>query len=155
MPTFEPDRGDGYALWTGGALIAEGLLVAISRILTLVYVVALQANQPDSRRMAGHEYVPFVLSGIAIVGIVVWAGAQLRRTPSGAWRAGRLPARAILVLAGILNAALVALAVAGILRKGPHVEGVVAWAVAGIVALSVVIGLIRDAAGLARPTGGR
>jgi hypothetical protein len=153
VATFRPDPGDAYARLVGGTLVAEAILVGVFRVLTLVYVVAVQVYRPDEEHLARTAYLPFVLSAVAYVVILAWAGGQLRTNPAGAWRSASVPGRVDLVLAGLLNAVLLAWAVWALVRPGAHAtEGLVAWIVAVVVALSVLIGLIRDAAGLARPT---
>ena len=147
------DRGDPFARWVGGALMAEALLLAVARLLTLVYVVAVQANRPDEEHLRKIVYVPYVLISITLVAILVWAGAQLRRSPGGAWRVARVTGRIDLVLAGALNAYLVTMAVLGVLSRDPgQSDPLVAWLVTGFVALAIVVGLVRDAARRAGPT---
>lgn len=153
MDWTDQDRGDPFARWVGAALIAEGLLLAAARLLTLVYVVAGQTYRPDSEHLKQIAYVPYVLISIGLVTILAWAGAQLRRTPKGAWHSARVPGRIDLALAAALNAYLVALAVLGVLSREPgQGEPLVAWAVTGLVSLAVVVGVVRDAARRTRPT---
>ena len=153
MAWTDQDGGDPFTKWVGGALMAEALLLAVARLLTLVYIVAVQANRPDEEHLRRIVYVPYVLISIGLVAILVWAGAQLRRTPRGAWREARVSGRIDLALAGALNAYLVALAVIGVLSRHPgQSDPLVAWFVVGVVSLTVVVGLVRDAARRARPT---
>jgi hypothetical protein len=147
------DRGDPFARWIGAALIAEAVLIAMARVLTLVYVVAVQVYRPDEEHLKRIVYVPYVLISIGIVVILAWAGGQLRRTPAGAWREARVAGRIDLALAAAMNVYLVTLAVVGVFsRDQGEGEALVAWLVTGVVALTVVVGLVRDAAGRARPT---
>jgi hypothetical protein len=156
VATFRPDPGDGFARLVGAILVAQAVLVGVSRLLTLVYVVAGQVYRPDEEHVARSAYLPYVLSAIAFVAILGWAGGQLRSTPGGAWRAGRVPARVDLVLAALLNAVVLGWAIVELIHAGRHApEGIAAWAVAAAVTLAVLAGMIRDAAGLARPTAAR
>jgi hypothetical protein len=146
------DRGDPFARSVGAALVCEACLLAASRLFTLIYVVASEVNLPDKHRSPGSLFLTYFLTSIALVTVLSWAGAQLRRTPEGAWRAARILGRIDLVLAGLLNAALAAWA-ATKLSSGPGgVEGVAAWVLTALVALVIVAGLLRDLAGRARPT---
>jgi hypothetical protein len=156
VATFRPDPGDAFARLVGATLVTEAVLLGISRLLTLVYLVAGQVYRPDEEHLAKTSYVPFLAIAVALVAVLGWAGAQLRRTPEGAWRAGGVAARIDLVLAGVLNAIVLVRAVMALLSAGHHpVEAYVAWAVAVVATLMVLTGLIRDAAGLARPRAAR
>lgn len=150
------DRGDAFARSVGAALIAEALLLLASRIFTLIYAVAHEVNVPDEHRTPTIAFALFLLISIVPVTALSWAGGQLRRTPAGAWRAAGWPGRVALALAGIVNVALATWAGVHLASLGSGgTEGLVAWVLATAVGLLAVVGLVRDAAGRARPTGDR
>jgi hypothetical protein len=156
VATFRPDPGDAFARLVGALLVAEAVLLGISRFLTLVYIVAGQVYRPDEEHLAKTAYLPFLLIAVTFVAILGWAGGQLRRTPAGAWRAGGVAARIDLALAGALNAVVLVWAIVALSRSGHHpIEAIVTWAVGIAVTLTILTGLVRDAAGLARPTAAR
>jgi hypothetical protein len=156
MEWAQHDRGDAFARSVGAALIVEAALISMSRILTFVFVVASEVNRPDEEHLSNTVLLLFALIGIALMAMLVFAGAQLRRRPGGAWRAAGPVGRLDLVLAGILNVALTAMAVEKLFPSGSlGGESIAAWALTAIVGASVVVGLVRDAAGRARPTAER
>lgn len=152
MAWSERDRGDPFARTVGALLVTEGSLLAATRLLTLVYVIARDAYASDSARASKTVYLTFALASILLASILCGAGFQLRRTPAGAWGGARLVGRINLALAGILNVAF-AIWAGTKLSAGPDgAEAVAAWLIMVAVALAVVAGLVRDAAGRARPT---
>jgi hypothetical protein len=156
MEWAQQDRGDAFARSVGAALIVEAGLLAVSRILTFIFVVASEVNRPDEEHLAKSLLLLFALIGIALVAILIYAGAQLRRTPGGAWRVAGPVARLDLVVAGLLNVALAASAVENLIRSGSLAGGsIAAWVFTAVVGLGVAVGLVRDAAGRARPTAER
>ena len=153
MEWTERDRGDLVARSVGAALFAEAGLLAVSRLLTFVYIVAVQVNISDEDHLPKTMYVPFLLSSILLVTILIGAGAQLRRAPGYAWGSTGLLGRVDLALAGALNLALAAWACLNFVSSAPlGAESRVAWILAGLLGLAVVVGLVRVTAGRARPT---
>jgi hypothetical protein len=153
MEWIEPDHGDAFARSVGAALIAESVLLLASRIFTLVYSVANEVNVPDKHRTPTSTLALYLLFSIVPFVALAWAGGQLRRTPAGAWREASWPGRVALALAGVVNVALGTWAGMHLASSGPAgKEGLVAWLLTIVVALLVVVGLVRDAAGRARPT---
>jgi hypothetical protein len=149
---IEQDRGDLLDRWVGGVLVAEAFLLMASRIFTLIYNVAQEVNLPDKHRTRPIIFLLFLLISIVPVSILAWAGGQLRRTPGGAWRVATLPGRLDLAAAGLLNVVLATWASVNLVSAGSlGTEGLVAWLLTGLFALVVVVGLVRDAAGRARP----
>src|SRR4249919_2332302 len=78
-------RGARFGRVVGAILITEGVLVAILRFLSLVYVVASEAYNADRFRTPLSHFLPSVLISGAVAFALVWAGSFLRREPSGAW----------------------------------------------------------------------
>lgn len=152
MEWIEQDRGDLLDRWVGGVLVAEAFLLMASRLFTLIYSVAQEVNLPDKHRTRPVIFLLVLLVSVVPVSILAWAGGQLRRTPGGAWRAATLPGRLDLAVAGILNVMLATWAGVTLVSAGSlGTEGLVAWLVAAFLAIVVVVGLARDAAGRARP----
>jgi divalent metal cation (Fe/Co/Zn/Cd) transporter len=153
MEWVEPDRGDPFARSVGAALVGEAFVLVASRIFTLIYSVAREVDVPDKHRTPATTFLLFTLISIVLVTILSWAGGQMRRTPSGAWRAASLPGRVDLAVASLLNVALVSLAVAKLTSsESLGGEALIAWLLTAAMALAVVVGIVRDAAGRARPT---
>lgn len=153
MEALEQDPGDAFSRGAGAALIGEAILLAATRLFTLVYVVAREVDIPDKHRTQGSRYLVFSAMSIALVVALAWAGAQMRRTPSGAWRAAGIRGRADLVVAGILNVGLATWAIAHLFSQTSKTgSATVAWILAAALALGIAAGLLRDAAGRARPT---
>ena len=136
----------------GAVLIAEGIVVAILRLLTLVYVVASEAYSADRFRTPMSRFLPWVLISIGVTVLLVWAGSLLRRAPEGAWAEVGLDARIDLAVAFLLNFGALVSAALGVARSPSTVEGWLTWVAIGLVSLVAVIGLARDA--VARPPTG-
>lgn len=146
---MEPARSreEGLALGVGALLIAEGALVAAVRFFQLVYVVAGEAERSDRSRIPLPRLLPWLLATGVIVAILVGAGARFRRDPSGAWRGSRLVSRAMVVLAGLLNAVALARAVGALVRGPGTSEGLITAIIIAIASLSIIVGIVWDAAG--------
>ena len=142
----DADRGYRFSRFTGGLLIAEGVLVAAVRVITLVYVLAREAYVADRFRTPLPEFIPWLLTSIALVMTLVWAGALLVRTPDGAWREARVVGRVVLVAACAFNVAGIVWAASGLIRSPASVEGLVSWLVVGLASATAALGLICDAA---------
>lgn len=125
-------------------MITQGVLVAILRLLSIVYVIASEAYNADRFRTPPSHLLPWVLVTIVVTFVLVWAGSFLRREPSGAWAQVGRDARIVLVAAGLLNVAALATAVAGLARTPATVEGALTWVAIAVTAAVVLVGLIRD-----------
>jgi hypothetical protein len=142
-----PDAPSGrFARFVGAILIAQGVLVAILRLLSFVYVVASEAYNADRFRTPPSHFLPWVLITMVVTFVLVWAGSFLRREPGGAWAHVGLNARIALVAACGLNVAALAIAVAGLIGSPATVEASVVWIAIGVTSLVVMVGLVRDVA---------
>jgi hypothetical protein len=140
-----PDAPSGwFGRFVGGILITEGVLVAILRFISLVYVVASEAFNADRFRTPLSDFPPSVLIAGVITFALIWAGSFLRREPSGAWTEVGTVARAVLVIACQLNVAALAMAVAGLVATPATVEGSLTWIVIGATSTVAIVGLVRD-----------
>ena len=137
-------RGGRFGLLVGAILITEGVLVAMLRFLSLVYVVASQAYNADRFRTPLSHFLPSVLIAGVVTFVLVWAGSFLRREPTGAWADVGTDARVVLVLAGVLNVASLARAVAGLIASPATVEGALAWIAITMTSVVAIAGLVRD-----------
>jgi len=155
-PTDTPRMLIAKRAWVGrlvGAiLIAEGIVVAILRLLTLVYTVASEAYSADRFRTPLPRFLPWVLISIGVTALLVWAGSLLRRAPEGAWAGVGVDARIDLAAACLLNVGALVSAALGLARSPSTVEGWLTWIAIALVSLGAVIGLARDAV-LRPPTG--
>lgn len=144
--------------FVGALLITEGVLVAILRFISLVYVVASEAYNADRFRTPLSHYLPSVLISGVVTFVLVWAGSFLRREPSGAWAEVGPAARVALVAACLLNVAALAAAVEGLVRPPATVEGLLTWIAIGVTSVVAIVGLVRDVvrsrAGSGRGTAG-
>ena len=116
-------RSGRFGRFVGAILITEGVLVAILRFLSLVYVVASEAYNADRFRTPLSHFLPSVLIAAVAAFALVWAGSFLRREPTGAWAEVGRDARVVLVAAGLLNVAGLATAVAGLMAIAGHRRG--------------------------------
>ena len=140
-----PDaRSERFGRFVGALLITEGVLVAILRFLSLVYVVASEAYNADRFRTPLSHYLPSVLTTAVATFVLVWAGSFLRREPDEAWAAVGTDARVALVAALLLNGAALATAVTGLARSPATLEGALAWIAIAAISLMVIAGLVRD-----------
>jgi hypothetical protein len=144
----------GRARLVGAALIAEALLVAATRLLTLVYVVARQAYVADRFRSPLRDFAPWLLGSVAVVAVLLWAGTRFRTAPEGPWR-GSGPATRVAMLAALaLNVAACVRGVggfAGSLDRGAQV--LVAWGLLAAVCGGVSVGIVTTAGFLAARNG--
>lgn len=141
-----PDaRGERFGRFAGALLITEGVLVAILRFISLVYVVASEAYNADRFRTPLSHHLPSVLVATVAAFALVWSGSFLRREPKGAWAAVGTDARVALVAAGLLNAAALTIAVSGMIRSPASVEELLAWVAIAATSGVVIVGLLRDA----------
>ena len=141
------DHEDRFGKLVGAILITEGVLVAISRLLTMVYLLAREAYASDGSRVPLTTFLPWLLVSGLVIAVLLWAGSLLRRTSDGAWRAAGIAARIDLVLAGVLNTAAVGWAFVGLLRtSAPGLEARGAWLLLAATSATVVVGIVRDAA---------
>ena len=141
MPVTKDER---VGRFVGATLITEGVLVAILRLLSLVYVVASEAYNADRFRTPLSHFLPSVLISGGVTFALVWAGSFLRREPSGAWAEVGPAARVALVAACLLNFAALAAAVDGLVRSPATVEGSLAWIAIGVTSVIAIVGLVRD-----------
>ena len=137
-------RSARFGRLVGATLITEGVLVAILRFLSFVYVVASEAYNADRFRTPMSELLPSLLIAAIATFVLVWAGSFLRREPTGAWAEVGRDARVVLVAAGLLNVAALATAVSGLARSPATVEGALAWIAIAVTAVVVLLGLVRD-----------
>ena len=107
-------RSGRFGRVVGAILITEGVLVAILRFLSLVYVVASEAYNADRFRTPLSHFLPSVLIAGVVAFALVWAGSFLRREPTGAWAEVGPDAHVALVAACLLNVAALAAAVDGL-----------------------------------------
>jgi hypothetical protein len=145
LPRVPETKRERFGRLVGGILITEGVVVAIPRFLTLVYVVASEAYSADRFRTPLPDFIPWVLITVAVSGALVWAGSLLRRAPGGAWGEVGLAARIDLVAACLLNLAALAWAASGLRRSPSTIEGSLTWIALGLVSLLSIVGLVRDA----------
>lgn len=139
------DRGDRFGRFTGGLLIAEGLVVAALRVITLVYLLAREAYVADRFRTPLPDFIPWLLTSVALVTALEWAGSLLLRTPEGAWSGSRVVGRVVLVTAAVFNLAGLVWAVSGLIGSPASVSGLVSWLVVGLVSATAAFGVARDA----------
>ena len=137
-------RSGRFGRFVGATLITEGVLVAILRFLSLVYVVASEAYNADRFRTPLSHFLPSVLIAAVVAFALVWAGSFLRREPTGAWAEVGPDARVVLVAACLLNVAALATAVAGLVRSPATVEGALTWVVIAVSSVVAIVGLVRD-----------
>ena len=137
-------RNGRFGRFVGAILITEGVLVAILRFLSLVYVVASEAYNADRFRTPLSHFLPSVLIAAVAAFALVWAGSFLRREPTGAWAEVGRDARVVLVAAGLLNVAGLATAVAGLMGSPATVEGALTWVVIAVSSVVAIVGLVRD-----------
>ena len=137
-------RSGRFGRFVGATLITEGVLVAILRFLSLVYVVASEAYNADRFRTPLSHFLPSVLIAAVAAFVLVWAGSFLRREPTGAWAEVGRDARLVLVAAGLLNVAALATAVAGLMGSPATVEGALTWVVIAVSSVVAIVGLVRD-----------
>jgi hypothetical protein len=137
-------RSERLGRVVGATLITEGVLVAILRFLSLVYVVASEAYNADRFRTPLSHFLPSVLIATVAAFVLVWAGSFLRREPTGAWADVGLDARIVLVAAGLLNVVALATSVAGLASSPATVEGALAWIAIAVTSVVVIVGLVRD-----------
>ncbi len=146
MPETKPEaKKERFGRLVGGILITEGVVVAILRFLTLVYVVASEAYSADRFRTPLPDFIPWVLITVAVSGALVWAGSLLRRAPGGAWGEVGLAGRIDLVAACLLNVVALVWAVSGLTRGPSTIEGSFTWIALCVVSLIAIVGLVRDA----------
>jgi hypothetical protein len=140
-----PDARSGrFGRIVGAILITEGVLVAILRFLSLVYVVASEAYNADRFRTPLSHFLPSMLITMVATFVLVWAGSFLRREPTGAWADVGPDARIVLVAAGLLNAAAFATAVVGLTGSPATVEGALTWIAIAVTSVIAIVGLVRD-----------
>jgi hypothetical protein len=137
-------RSGRFGRFVGATLITEGVLVAILRFLSLVYVVASEAYNADRFRTPLSHFLPSVLIAAVAAFVLVWAGSFLRREPTGAWAEVGRDARVVLVAAGLINVAALATAVAGLMGSPATVEGALTWVVIAVSSVVAIVGLVRD-----------
>jgi hypothetical protein len=143
----------GRARLVGAALIAEALLVAATRVLTLVYVVARETYVADRFRTPFRDFLPWLLVSAALVAVLLWAGVRYRMTPEGPWRGGGVGGRVAMVGALALNAAACVRGLAGLLGsvdRGAQVR--VAWGLLAAVCGAVSVGIVAAAGVLGAKT---
>lgn len=128
----------------GATLITEGVLVAILRFLSFVYVVASEAYNADRFRTPMSDFLLSLLIAAVATFVLVWAGSFLRREPAGAWAGVGRDARVVLVAAGLLNVAALATAVTGLARSPATFDGALTWIAIAVTAVVVIVGLVRD-----------
>jgi len=138
-------RGGRFGRVVGVLLITEGVLVAILRFLSFVYVLASEAYNADRFRTPLSHFLPSLLIAAAATFVLVWAGSFLRREPLGAWVEVGPAGHVAIVAAGLLNVAALATAVTGLARSPATVEGAVTWIALAVTAVVVIVGLVRDA----------
>ena len=139
-----PARSARFGRLVGATLITEGVLVAILRVLSFVYVVASEAYNADRFRTPLSHFLPSVLIAAVAAFVLVWAGSFLRREPTGAWAEVGRDARVVLVAAGLINVAALATAVAGLMGSPATVEGALTWVVIAVSSVVAIVGLVRD-----------
>ena len=137
-------RSGRFGRFVGAILITEGVLVAILRFLSLVYVVASEAYNADRFRTPLSHFLPSLLIAAAAAFVLVWAGSFLRREPTGAWADVGPVARVVLVASGLLNVAALGTAVAGLVASPATVEGALTWIAIAAAAVVAIVGLVRD-----------
>lgn len=145
MPDPKWNPRERFSRLVGAVLITEGVLVAILRFLSLVYVVASQAYNADRFRTPLPAFLPWVLITAVVSFVLIWAGSFLRRTPEGAWAEVGTAARVDLIGACLLNIVALAWAVAGLARSPEQIEGTIVWVVVCLASLTSIVGIIRDA----------
>jgi predicted transporter len=144
VPAARSARGGRFGRFVGAILITEGVLVAILRFLSLVYVVASEAYNADRFRTPLSNFLPWVLITIVVAFVLVWAGSFLRREPTGAWAEVGPAARVAIVAAGALNVAALATAVFGLAGSPATVEGALTWIAIAVASAVAILGIVRD-----------
>ena len=137
-------RGDRLGRLAGGILIAEGLIVAAARVITLVYVLAREAYVADRFRTPLPRLVPWLLTSAGLIAVLVWAGSLMTRTPDGAWREARVVGRVVLLAALVANVGALVWTAIGSIRSPATIEALTSWLVVGLASAMVAYGLIRD-----------
>ncbi len=151
MRSYEDLPRDRFGSLVGAGLIAEGLLVAIVRLLALVYALANEANVSDEAKAPARSFLPWLLVSAAIITVLLWAGVQLRRQPDGAWSVARTIGRLVLIAAALLNIVVAVRAVTALTSSNDlRAEAGVAWIAVLAVAATILVGMLRDAAILHR-----
>lgn len=127
-------------------LIAEGLVLAAARFLTIVFVIASETYIADEEKIPLATFLPWLLVSFVLVTVLIWAGAQFRRSPEAPWAAANPVRRGVLVAAFGLNVAVSVRAVvgfAGSLDRGAEI--LLAWATAAFVSGLVAYAMARGA----------
>lgn len=130
----------------GAWLIAEGLVLAAARFLTLVYVFASETYLADEEKIPLANFLPWLGVSFVLVAVLMWAGMLFRRSPEGPWAAASLVQRGILIAAFLFNAAVAVRSAAGFawsLDRGAEI--LIAWAVLAIVPGIVAYAMVRGA----------
>ncbi len=138
-------RADRFGRLAGGLLIAEGLVVAAARMITLVYVLAREAYVADRFRTPLPRLVPWLLTSAGLITVLVWAGSLMTRTPDGAWREARVVGRVVLIAALAANVGALVWTATGLIRSPATTEALASWLVIGLASATAAYGLIRDA----------
>ena len=102
------------------------------------------ADRGDRFRTPLPEFIPWLLTSIALVTALVWAGSLLLREPDGAWSEVRVMGRVVLVAACVFNVAGFVWAASGLVRSPASVEGLASWLVVGLASATAALGLIRN-----------
>jgi hypothetical protein len=132
------------ATFLGSLLIAEGLILAASRLFTLVYVLASETYIADEEKIPLANFLPWLLLSFALLAVLVWAGTQFRSAPEGPWTAANPLRRGILIAAFLFNAAVFARALVGIASSlGRGAEIIAAWVLVGAVSGLVSYAMVR------------
>lgn len=132
------------AMFLGSLLIAEGLVLAASRLFTLVYVLAGETYIADEEKIPLSNFLPWLLISLVLVVVLVWAGTQFRSAPEGPWAVANPLRRGVLIAAFALNTVVfvrAVLGIAGSLDRGAEI--IVAWAVAAVVTGFVAYAMVR------------
>jgi hypothetical protein len=131
----------------GWILITEGVLVAIIRLVTIMYVLASEAYSADRFRTPRARLLLWFVFTVALSLALVWAGSFLRREPDGAWRRLGVGGRFDLAAASLFNLVALVWAVVGMVGSPATFEGWVTWIAIGVVTLLSIVGLVLDALG--------
>src|SRR5207244_2454634 len=117
----------------GGIRMAEGVLVAIIRLVTIAYVLASEAYSADRFRTPRARLLLWLVVTVALSIALVWAGSLLNREPDGAWRRLGVLGRIDLAAACLFNLVALVRAVVGLADSPATAEGWVTWIVIGLV----------------------
>jgi hypothetical protein len=139
-----PSEREGKAL--GALLITQGVLFAILRFLTLVYVVASEAYNADRFRTPLPDFVPWIVVTVVVSFVLIWGGSFYRRSPAGAWGEVGAGAQMDLVAAGLVNLIAIYAAVAGLVRSPSSTEAAITWIALALISSLVVAGIVHDVA---------